>query len=132
MVRRWMLVAPLLVAMFLVGAVPAATAQSGVNARIRLTGSQAFPAATGTAKYLERGGEREFEVEVEHVRRLVGQTLTVFVDGTQAGTMRVNRFGAARLDLNTEFGQVVPMVKSGSSVLVKTAAGVLVVSGKFA
>lgn len=99
--------------------------------RISLKGSDSFSAAKGSAKYRDRGGEREFQVEVENIRKLAGSTLSVVVDGSKVGSMKVNSFGVARLNLNTDRGQAVPRIHSGSTVKVRTAAGTLVVSGMF-
>lgn len=110
--------------------VPAAEAK-GTETRITLRGSAQYPNAKGKAKYKVDGSEREFQVEVENVRALAGKTLNIFVNGNKIGTMRINNLGAGRINRNTEQGQNVPMISSGSTVQVKTAAGALVVSGKF-
>ena len=130
MKARWMLIMVVALAFSLVGGATTAWANSD-DQRITLTGSAAFPNAKGTAKYRDRGGEREFQVEVENVRRLAGRTLSVFVNGNKVGSMTVNTLGEARFNRNTDLGQRVPVIRSGSRVQVKTAAGRLVVSGIF-
>jgi hypothetical protein len=99
--------------------------------RITLKGSAQFPNAKGSAKYRNRDGEREFQVEVENVKALAGKTLNVFANGSKVGTMTINQFGAGRLNLNSTRGQNVPKIVSGSKVQVKTGQGVVVVSGQF-
>jgi hypothetical protein len=109
---------------------PEAQAKSG-DLKISLQGSNAYPNAKGSAKYRNRGGEQEFQVEVENVKQLAGQKLIVFVSGKKVGTLKINDLGAGRLNLNSTQGDRVPRIESGSKVQVKTGAGVLVVSGKF-
>lgn len=109
----------------------APVAQAANDIRISLKGSAQFPNAKGTAKYKDRGGEQEFQVEVENVKKLAGKKLSVFVNGSKVGTMRINQFGAGRIELNSDRGDNVPAISGGSKVQVKTGAGVLVVSGSF-
>jgi hypothetical protein len=55
-------------------AIPAAAlASGGEGTRIALKPAKAFPAAKGSAKFKARAGERELQVEVEHIRRLAGR-----------------------------------------------------------
>ncbi len=126
-----------LVALALVGcgqqALPTLTSlkDSGTRLEVRLGAAPGFAVAKGKAKYQNAGGEREFQVEVENVRALSGQTLGVFVSGKRVGGARVNRFGEGRLELNSDRGQAVPAVASGTGVKVKTSAGKPVVVGSF-
>lgn len=103
----------------------------GSDIRISLKGSGQYPNAKGTAKYRDRGGEKEFQVEVENVKALAGKTLNVLVNGTKVGSLKVSSLGAGSLNMNSSRGNKVPAIKSGSKVQVKTSAGVLVVSGQF-
>ena len=104
------------------------TAQAkGTETRITLTGSARFPNAKDTAKY-KVGTEREFQVEVENVKRLAGKRLSVFVNGTKVGSFVVNSLGAGRL---ARRGTAVPTIQPGVIIRIKTPAGVLVASGKF-
>jgi hypothetical protein len=104
------------------------TAQAkGTETRISLAGSARYPNAKGTAKY-KVGTEREFEVEVEHVKALAGKRLTVFVNSQKVGSFVVNSLGAGRLVLR---GTAAPAIKAGVIIRVKTATGILVVAGKF-
>lgn len=104
---------------------------NSADLKISLKGSAQFPNAKGSAKYRNRDGEREFQVEVENVKKLAGKNLNVFVNGSKVGSMKINQLGVGRLVLNSTRGATVPQITSGSKVQVKTGQGVLVVSGKF-
>ncbi len=110
-------------------AVPAALATS--NQQIRLAAGGRYPAATGTAQYQAQPGQREFQVEVAHLRSLAGRRVSVLVNGTTIGTARVTAAGRAELGRNSEIGQRVPAVRSGTRVSVRTAGGALLVQGSF-
>ena len=100
-----------------------------VNWQIPLTAGSRFPRASGSAQYQSQPGQRELQVEMEHLRALAGRSLVVRVDGARAGTMKVSRTGVAQLTLNSEVGQTVPAVRHGS--LVTVATGVVIASGTF-
>jgi hypothetical protein len=53
------------------------------------------------------------------------------VGGKKLASAKVNRFGAAEINRNSERGQLVPNVRAGTTVRVKTAAGALIVKGSF-
>jgi len=110
---------------------PAAHAKGGDAIRINLTGSAQYPNAKGTAKYKDRGGEREFQVELENARSLAGKTVDVYANGTKVGSFKVSALGAGRLNRNSDLGQSVPNITAGSAIQIKTRAGVLIVSGSF-
>ena len=110
-------------------AVPRALAAD--RTRIALKPSAAFPAAKGKATFKARGGERELQIEVENIRRLRGKRVVFIVGGSRLGTARVNAFGEARINRNSDRGQRVPAVRHGTKVKVRTASGVLIVSGSF-
>jgi hypothetical protein len=111
-------------------AVPAALAGGG-GTRISLKPAKAFPAAKGSAKFKARAGERELQVEVEHIRRLAGRRVVMVVAGSKLGTAKVSALGAAEISRNSERGQRVPRVAAGTAVKVRTAGGTTVVSGSF-
>ncbi len=73
-------------------------------------------------------GQRELEIEVEHVRRLAGRRVNFFVNSTKVGSARVNRLGAAQVNRR---GASFPAINAGTRIKVKTAAGRLIVSGSF-
>lgn len=126
--RHWMMA--LVVALSLLSMAPAAFAK-GIETRITLSGSVAWPGAKGQAKYKVDGTQRELQVEVENVLRLAGTRLKVLVNGALVGTMPVSTLGTARLSRNTDLGQAVPQISSGSRVVVRTGADVVVASGRF-
>ena len=128
MKRSW-IVTGLLAA--LIGAAtvaPAVQAKGGKDGtRIVLRASKAFPGASGKAKF-QTAGQRELEIEVEHVRRLAGKRVNFFVGSTKVGSKRVGALGAAQIERR---GAGFPAVRAGTSIKVKTARGVTVVSGRF-
>jgi hypothetical protein len=108
-----------------------ALAADGSGARIVLRPANAFPAAKGSAKFSAKPGERELQVEVEHIRRLAGKRVVFFVAGKKLAVAKVSALGAARIERNTERGQFVPRISAGTVVSVKTALGRLIVRGSF-
>ena len=108
-------------------AVPAVQAKGGPGTRIGLKASSAFPGASGKAKF-QNEGQRELEIEVEHVRRLAGKRVNFYVNSTKVGSARVNGLGAAQINRR---GASFPSVGAGTRIKVKTAAGKLIVSGSF-
>jgi hypothetical protein len=108
------------------------TATSG-EIRIALTPSFAFNNVKGKAKFKNRGGERELEVEVENLARFIGQSVSVCLNNARVGGAVINSFGEANMNLNSDQGQTV-LVSIGSSVQVWLSAsctGSLVASGRF-
>jgi hypothetical protein len=99
--------------------------------KISLSPSPLYPSAKGKAKYRDRGDEQEFQVEVEKIRSLSGQTVTIVVDGVAVGTAKVSISGKARYEVNSDRGGNVPVIEPGSTVVVRTAAEVVIVSGHF-
>jgi hypothetical protein len=119
-------------ALLLTVGVPTVLAKGGEGTRIVLKPAKAFSAAKGSAKFKATAEERELQVEVEHVRRLAGKRVVFIVRGKKIATKKVNRFGAAEINRNSgRRGQFVPAVRAGTSVRVKSAAGVLIVKGSF-
>jgi hypothetical protein len=108
-------------------AAPAVQAKDDQGRIIPLKASSAFPGAKGKAKF-KTDGQRELEIEVEHVRRLAGQRVNFFVNAKRVGSLRINGFGAAELNRR---GSSVPAISSGTRISVKTASGRLIVSGRF-
>jgi len=115
-------------ALALAVSVPAVLAKGGDGSRIVLKAARAFPAAKGSATFKAKPGERQLEVEVEHLRRLAGKRVAFFVGGTKLGTARIGALGAAQIERRNS---AVPAVRAGTAVSVKTAAGVLIVKGSF-
>jgi hypothetical protein len=108
-------------------AAPAVQAKGDPDSRIALKSSGAFPGASGKAKF-QNQGQRELEIEVEHVRRLAGKRVNFFVNSTKVGSARVSGLGAAQVERR---GASFPAINAGTRIKVKTAAGTLIVSGRF-
>jgi hypothetical protein len=101
-----------------------------VNWQIRLASSTRFPRVTGSAQYQAQPGQRELQVELEHLRAFAGRTLVVQVDGVTVGSMKVSGKGIAQMTLNSELGRRVPVLQHHSTLTVKAAA-VVIASGTF-
>jgi hypothetical protein len=102
--------------------------------RIALAPSSAFVGVKGKAKFKNRGGERELEVEVENLAGRSGQSVSVCLNNLRVGGAVINPFNEANMNLNSDRGQTVPNVTKGSSVQVWLSAscsGNLVASGLF-
>ena len=123
---------------------------------ITLVASTDFPAAIGRAKFQAGGGESEneggddapaasdgsdgsggsggaeLEIQVEKVAGLAGTKVTFLLGGVVIGTGMVSSDGEARLKLESEDGgTAAPTSVTGMKVEVKSATGVLIVSGTF-
>jgi hypothetical protein len=109
---------------------PQGVAQT-VNWQIPLTAGKGIAGVAGSSQYQSQPGQRELQIEIEHLRSLAGQPLLVQVNGAPVGSMKVSGNGIAQLTRNTERGQATPMVAHGSIVTVKTAAGIVLASGRF-
>jgi hypothetical protein len=107
-----------------------AAAPTTANFQISLVPSGRY-ALTGGAQYQSQPGQRELQVELEHLATLRGNSLVVRINGAVVGSMKVTSNGIAQLTKNTELGQRVPAVAHGSTVTVKTANGTAVTSGRF-
>ena len=127
MKRTVILTVSLLALAALAVAAPAVQAKGGPGTRIALKSSGAFPGASGKAKF-QNEGQRELEIEVEHVRRLAGKRVSFFVNSTKVGSARVNGLGAAQVNRR---GASFPAISAGTRIKVKTATGKLIVSGRF-
>jgi hypothetical protein len=86
---------------------------------------------TGHAKFRSRGGNRSLEVEVERVNLPAGTVLNVSVDGVKVGELSINPTLENEFELESEHGQVVPVVTNASTVVVSNALGQTIVSGVF-
>jgi hypothetical protein len=75
-------------------------------------------------------GNRKFEIHVTNVNRPDGTVLTVFVDGTRVGTLRIVGM-MADFEVETKDGQPVPQINSRTRVVVSDAAGNTIVAGSF-
>ena len=102
-----------------------------VNWQISLTAGKGVAQVTGSSQYQSQPGQRELQIEIEHLRSLAGQSLHAQVNGVTVGSMKVSGTGIAQLTRNTERGQATPMVAHGSIVTVTTSAGIVLASGRF-
>ena len=119
----------LLVAFLALAVVPMAFAAG--SSQIALRASNAYRAATGTAQYQSQPGQRELQIEIDHIRSLAGKYVSVYVGGSKIGSARVSSLGVAELVRNSELAQRVPQVRAGTSVTVQTSGAVKIVSGAF-
>ena len=118
----------LAVVMLLAVAVPALAA---VNWQITLKHTAAFPRATGQAQYQSQPGQRELQVEAEHLRAMAGKRVVFYPKGSKLGSAVVTSRGIAQIDRNTGLGQTVPKIIHGSRVSVRTAGGTVILRGTF-
>ncbi len=109
----------------------AGSAPAVANWQIHLNGSTAHYRANGSAQYQSQPGQRESQVEVQHVRSMAGRTVVFSAAGVRLGSARISPRGQADITRNTELGQKVPAIAHGSNVTVRTAGGTLIVSGRF-
>jgi hypothetical protein len=91
-------------------------------------GGIAAAAADGRADYRERGNSMRLNVGVEDVSP--NSTFTIEISGNTLGTITTNSFGTAELELNTNYGQVVPKILRGDLVQIFQGTE-LVLSGNF-
>lgn len=132
MKTRMFLLAALIAAILVGGFSHNAFAKGGgTKTRITLAASANYPNANGKATYKVNGAEREFEAEVEHIKKLQGKTVSVFVNGAKVGSGVVDSLFQAHVELSTQLGDSVPSIKKGDTVEFKNAAGTVIVSGKF-
>jgi hypothetical protein len=104
---------------------------SVANWQVPLKGSPVHPRANGSAQYQAQPGQREIQVEVQHVRSLAGRTVVFSAAGTLLGSAKISPRGQADITRNSELGQKVPAIGHGSAVTVRTTKGTLIVSGRF-
>src|SRR5256714_9372749 len=116
------------------GATPSPTPTPTAEVRIeaRLAGAAInglMP--TGHAKFRSRNGNREFEIEVEHVNLPAGTVLNILLDGVQIGQLTLSPTLENEFEIESEHGATVPSVAVGSTVVVTNAQGQTVLSGVF-
>ena len=131
--RRTTLISALIACLAIVAVIaPAASAKGGGTTRtIALKGSISFPGATGKAVYKVNGSERELEVDLQHIRSLAGKHVNVNVNGSRLASPLVSSLGHFTVNRNTGAGQRVPVIKTGSTVRIRTLGGTLIASGTF-
>ena len=127
--RRTITAALLIALVGLATAVP--TALAAVNWQITLQHTATFPKATGHAQYQSQPGQRELQIEAEHLKSLAGTRVVFYANGSKFGSATVTSLGIAQIDRNTEIGQAVPPITHGSAVTVRTTSGALILRGTF-
>jgi hypothetical protein len=86
---------------------------------------------TGVAKFRDRAGNSNFEVEVEKVNLPAGTVLNAFVDGVKVGELVLGPTLEAEFELEQERGQAVPNVTTATRVVVSNQQGQTLLSGVF-
>jgi hypothetical protein len=103
-----LLVALVLLSTFGLAGTASATAAEDTDYFAWLHGSARYPSAHGSSEYERDGVAREVEVTIRGISQLAGKRITVFVNRTRVGTMRVSPRGRAHKQWKTERGQAVP------------------------
>jgi len=131
--RRTTIISALIACIAIAVIAPAASASGSTTTTrtIALKGSISFPNATGKAVYKVGGGQRELEIEVQHILVLAGKHVNVFVNGNKIASPLVSSLGAIHVRRDTERGQSVPTITTGSTVRVRTLGGTLIAGGTF-
>ena len=108
------------------------TARIRVFANLTPPSGGAYTSAKGKASWDTRNGnaQRELELEVEHLP--AGLAVEFFMNGARIAGATTDSFGEAEVEFSTQLGQPVPTSVAGSTVEVRTAAGVVIVTGSFA
>lgn len=104
---------------------------NAADQRIGLVAQPNILPGKASAKYRDRRGEQELQVELETARRLAGATFLVAVGEKIVGQMTINAFGKGRLSLNSRRGEAVPEIEPGTVVSVVAVGGVVVFAGSF-
>lgn len=84
---------------------------------------------SGFAQFEIHSSRLELEVRVNQVNLPAGSQLAVIVDGTNVGSMSIDR-GEGRLRLRTDNGQTVPPVIIGSTIAIRNG-GANILTGTF-
>lgn len=99
--------------------------------KIRLAAAPEFKGAKGSARSRVRTDRQELQVEAQVSTSLAGSVLGVTIGDTVVGTMTVDAFGNAELEISTENGDIVPVIQAGSLIGVVTGSGAIVLAGTF-
>lgn len=114
----------------------------GQNDEVRMRATLTGPAIGGVKpegnadfRSDSQRGRTRLNVEVEHVNMPAGTVLTVAVHQgtvtTTIGTIKLSALGEGELELNSQDGDVVPVVITGTMVTVKNPAGTTILAGVF-
>ena len=127
--RLWRLSAMLsLSALALAIAVPVALAAAARVATLKPVSGHSV--ARGTAQYQSQPGQRELDLEINHLSSLAGKRVFVYVAGSKIGATRVSSSGVVELSRNAELGQRLPEVQAGTPIAVATDKAVIL-TGSF-
>ena len=85
----------------------------------------------GVAKFRDRTGNRNLEIEVEKVNVPAGTILNAFVNGVKVGELFIGPTLEAEFELEAERGQFVPNVTTATTVVVSNVQGQTLLSGVF-
>ena len=100
---------------------------SGVKLEGRLTAtSDQESLASGKAKFEMRGDRARLSVQVEDI--VAAGEVAITVGGTSLGTVQIDAFGQADVNLDSRDGNFVPVLQAGDDIVV-TAAGTVILSG---
>ena len=112
-----------------------ALARGGGGGEVRLTAKMVSGAASGKADYRERSNRKRLNVEAEDLPNTTPTPQDVLLNGLRVDSMNLTPCPApatqllcGELELNTQDGQAVPMVKSGDIVSIGNRS---VLSGTF-
>ena len=84
----------------------------------------------GFAQYENHSSRRELEIEVNQVNLPAGTLLSVTIDNAAVGQLFIESDGRGRLRLRTDNGQTVPVVVSGSTIVLRNGS-TTILSGVF-
>ena len=119
-----------IVMMALAGCVICASAEANDrDRRIKLEPAADFKAAAGSARFRDRGSERELRVDIEDVRLPKGTELEIRIDGKLVGTLTLATGGSARFRARDR--QTIPAVTANSKLIVQQKNGMPILTGVF-
>lgn len=130
MLRRW----SVRVCLFLV-MVQTLTSESWAfkrEMRIPLLGCRGHYTASGAAKYLairnvpKEKDREELVIEIDNVPLKPGTVLVVYVGDEQIGSIKLDAKGSGSLTLTSDFRKYVPPLDVGTTIMLKTIEGRLV------
>jgi hypothetical protein len=75
-----------------------ATTTQTVGWQIAMKPATAYPTATGAAQYQSQPGQRELQVELEHLQALAGKYVTFYINSARFGTAKVSSLGIVQID----------------------------------
>jgi hypothetical protein len=116
---------------------PTPTPTPNPNAAVRLESRLAGAAINnltpkGHAKFLMRpDGRSKLNVEIEKVNLPAGTMLNVMIDNTGVGQITLGQGLEGELELDTQKGNTVPSVNTGSTIVITNAQNATILSGVF-